>query len=394
MTRGHDRGTRGHYVQVLASAHMGGAERIAFDLQRHLQRERGWATTLCVPAGGAALAYARDAQIASLGFQMSSILAGNRLSAGLANLSILARLPRDIQVVHYHSPTVFGAFALTRRLSTAPTVLHLHLNYKVPELAWALKTTPDLIVTCGRSVLPAVETALSDRPRVRAPRIRAVPNPVDTSRFAPPVERAPIKIALGFDPEVPLALVVANLAPHKGQDTAIRATSILRHAGLPIRLALVGEERGHAGVLAGLRALVTELSVSDCVTFLGFRQDIPDLLRAADFLLLPSLAEAMPLSILEAQASKTLVIAAPTADIPDLVADGRTGYLVSARDEAGYADRIRRCLADPSMANAVTDAAYAQVLQRHRPADYWGAIVAEYEALRAPRSGAYPESRD
>jgi len=64
-----------------------------------------------------------------------------------------------------------------------------------------------------------------------------------------------------------------------------------------------------------LQALCSELGVADQIRFLGHREDIPDLLRAADILLLPSTNEGLPLSVLEAQATKVPVLAAPTAGI-------------------------------------------------------------------------------
>lgn len=379
----------GCHVQVLASPHIGGAERIAFDLHRHLVSDRGIDSALFIPMGGAALTHAREIHCDSIGFRLERVLSRNMLRSGAENLSILSRIPRGTHHLHFHSPIVFGAFALARRLAKVPTVLHLHLNYTSQELEWALEVTPDAIFTCGQSVIPAIETVLDAQRLGRRPRIRAIPNPVDTERFYPSANRQASKTSLGFDPNVPLILVVANLAQHKGQDTAIRAVSVLRDRRVPVRLALVGEERGTSGFLRHLQGLVNQLALSDSVDFLGFRRDIPELMRAADFMLLPSVSEAMPLSILEAQASKTLVIAAPTADIPELITDGRTGYLVPARDEAGYADRISLCLRDPGIAASITNAAHGQVLERHQPLAYWGMIVDEYKALRSNRAGSY-----
>jgi glycosyltransferase involved in cell wall biosynthesis len=105
--------------------------------------------------------------------------------------------------------------------------------------------------------------------------------------------------------------------------------------------------------------LTADLGLSGDVSFLGFRQDTAELLRAADVVLLPSTNEGLPLVILEAQAAGVPVIAAPTAGIPEIIEDGKTGFLVKADDAVGYAARIELLMRQPdtygSMArNAMT----------------------------------------
>ena len=107
-----------------------------------------------------------------------------------------------------------------------------------------------------------------------------------------------------IDPNVPLILMAANLAPHKGQETALHAAAILKQRGFHTQFWFAGVERGgNLDYTKRLRRLVGELGISDQVRFLGQREDIPESLRAADFFVLPSTAEGLPLSILEAQAS-------------------------------------------------------------------------------------------
>ena len=198
--------------------------------------------------------------------------------------------------------------------------------------------------------------------RGAALRIAPAPNAVDTQRFRSG-DRDGTKRRLGATPGRPLALMLANLAPHKGQETAIRAVAELKARGTDIDLWLAGVERhGRQEYGQHLRSLAAGLGVADRVRFLGFRTDGPDLLRAADFLLLPSTHEGLPLSIVEAQASKTPVLAAPTAGIPEVIADGETGFLIAAADAAGYADRMEQLLRDPDLRQRITDRALANVL--------------------------------
>src|SRR5262249_39146420 len=79
-----------------------------------------------------------------------------------------------------------------------------------------------------------------------------------------------------------------------------------------------------------LQDLCNELGVADRIRFLGHREDVPDLLRAADIFFLPSTSEGLPLSVLEAQATKVPVLAAATAGIPEVITDGETAFLIPA----------------------------------------------------------------
>jgi glycosyltransferase involved in cell wall biosynthesis len=176
--------------------------------------------------------------------------------------------------------------------------------------------------------------------------------------------------------------MLANLAPHKGQDVAIKATAQLKNEGLHIALWLAGEERG--GMQDYTHQLVTlcaELGVKDHVQFLGHRDDAANLLRSADFFLLPSTREGLPLSILEAQASKVPVLAAPAGGTPEIIIDGKTGFLIDASHPDSYADRIKRLLNNPSMAESMTANAYLKVVSDHTSLAYFERLWSLYQDL-------------
>src|SRR5207249_10272590 len=129
---------------------------------------------------------------------------------------------------------------------------------------------------------------------------------------------------------------------------------------------LAGVERQSWGsYTTRLQTLCNDLGVVDRIHFLGQREDIPDLLRAADILILPSTNEGLPLSVLEAQATKVPVLAAPTAGIPEVIADGETGFLIAADDAAGYANRMEELLRYPDLRQRITEKAFANVQRAH-----------------------------
>ena len=230
---------------------------------------------------------------------------------------------------------------------------------------------------------PAVEQVLSEGPsQVNGrSRITVIRNAIETGQFRS-VDKAAAKAAVGIDSREPLLVIAANLAPHKGQETALRTVAALKSNGVRTRLLLAGQEREGGGrYLAELQRMASELRITDCVEFLGFRNDVPKLLAAADFFLLPSTSEGLPLSILEAQAAGAIAVAAPTAGIPEIVEHGKSGFLVPHADYEGYARCIARMLANPHEAESIRAAARDNVHSNHDATSYCARVMEAYWTL-------------
>jgi glycosyltransferase involved in cell wall biosynthesis len=282
--------------------------------------------------------------------------------------------------VHVHSPYHYGALRWGLRLSGLKRVAHVQLQADEETLRWAFRTAPELIITCAQFLVNHVRRALPARCQDRQ-RIVAVPNAVDAETFCPG-EKDKAKQRVNAPAGVPLVLMLANLAPHKGQETAVRAVAHLKGQGVKVACWLAGAERGETReYTAHLQALIQELGVTDRVQLLGQRRDAPDLLRAADFFLLPSTCEGLPLSVLEAQATKVPVLAAPTAGIPEVVRDGATGFLIAADDAPGYARRLADLLGNPDLGHAVAEAAYAKVTREYNWHTYCQRVWELYQEL-------------
>jgi glycosyltransferase involved in cell wall biosynthesis len=151
--------------------------------------------------------------------------------------------------------------------------------------------------------------------------------------------------------------------------------------GIDAEAWFAGEERGGSGTFTDhLRQVTAELGLTDRVRWLGFRSDGPDLLRAADFFLLPSTHEGLPLSVLEAQASGTIALGAPIPGIAEVIEDGSTGFLIPPDAPDRYADAMAATLASPPRAEAIRAAALAAVRSRHSWDRYLSQVRSVYGA--------------
>ena len=355
---------------MLTAKTYGGANTIALNLAAAL-RDCGKQSYAWIPGEGPAKAKAEEMKLKMRLYDPTRALASSRLGSALCNWTIARQLVEYRPgLIHVHSPHYYRALLPALKLSQLKTVVHIHLEEEREGLRWALKRPPDMIITCARFLSEYVRSVLPERFQDNQ-QIVAVPNAVDTKQFFPGDKNA-AKVRLGVPGQMALVLMVANLAPHKGQETALRAAAMLRKMDVAAQFWFAGVERGSSQEYTSrLRALVNDLGLSDHVRFLGQREDIPELLRAADFLILPSTAEGLPLSILEAQASGTPVLAAPTAGIPEVVIHGKSGFLVGADDAAGYAHHVCQLLRNQRLYSQTVNHAYTSVVREHT----WDAYV-------------------
>jgi glycosyltransferase involved in cell wall biosynthesis len=172
---------------------------------------------------------------------------------------------------------------------------------------------------------------------VAAERIRIVPNGIDPAPWeaAAPIPRA----ALGLFDDAPLAAVVGLLNVAKGQDIALEALALRGLERLQLAFA------GHGELAAELEERARRLALGSRVRFLGFRDDVPALLAAADFALVPSRWEGMPYVVLESMAAGRPVVATPVDGARDLIGEADNGFLARDFSPEGVADAVRAMLA-------------------------------------------------
>ncbi len=218
---------------------------------------------------------------------------------------------------------------------------------------------------CRRLVAVSHSVARDVKRDLPGRRVSVILNGVDLMEFRPgPVEREP----LGLPDHVTLALFAGDLkSPRKNLDTVLRALPTV--PGL--HLAVAGAHLG-----TPYPALARQLGVADRVRFLGFRRDMPALMRAADLFVFPSRYEACSLVLLEALASGVPVVTARSAGGSELVSEAVGVVLDDANDEAALADSLRELVADHGRRTTM-----ARNARRLAEAHSWRLMAAQYVEL-------------
>jgi len=180
---------------------------------------------------------------------------------------------------------------------------------------------------------------------------------IDPDRFA--VEPMP-REALGIPDGSPLLGNVAALVGHKDHATLLEAMPLVLRELPGVRLVIAGEGE----LRPVLEARIEALRLGDSVRLLGYRNDVPRLLRALDAFVLSSCEEGLGTSVLDAMACGVPVVATAAGGIPEMVRDGETGLLAPPRDPAALARAIVRILREQVLAQALSRNAAALVRER------------------------------
>ncbi len=210
-----------------------------------------------------------------------------------------------------------------------------------------------------------------EKGKLNPARVHVIPNGVDANRFlkAEPADLT----ALGIPASSQTILFVGRLDPQKDPLWLLDAFPKVQARLADVHLAYVGR-----GILESrLADEIERRNLNGFVHVLGWRGDVPQLLKAADVLVLPSRWEGLPNVVLEAFAAGIPVVASAVEGISELIADRKTGLVVPSRDADELASRIVEVLTDRPLKFALEQSAQTLVLKRFT----WDANCKVYQEL-------------
>jgi glycosyltransferase involved in cell wall biosynthesis len=323
----------------------GGAERHWATLTPALARRGADVRVLCLAHEGGLFP-----ELARAGVPATCLHMRRRLDARGWRRALTFAEPRpDAVVTRGVSGQIVGA-AIARR-ALAPHVLNEHTPLTPAGELLPMRRHQRLLT---RLVAPRVDHVIAVTRRqieplvrlgYRRDRIEVIANGVFD--FARPADPPPAPAGGHFT-----VLYPARLEPEKGVEVFVRAVAAARRSEPSIR-----------GLVAGdgpERARLERLAAGTGVELLGLRNDVPDLMAAADVVALTSEAEALPMSVLEAMASARPVVVTDIGGVAEAVVDGETGRLVPAGDPDGVARALLELAGDRARVRRMGAAARAR----------------------------------
>lgn len=276
-------------------------------------------------------------------------------------------------IVHVHTPiaSLIGRFAAARA-GVPKTVYTAHGFYFHERMPWPQRAAFIGLEWLGGRFTDTLFTQSEEDAATartyglcRTGDITAIGNGSDPARFFPAAAgdagRVALRRSLGVDDDAPVIVVVGRLVAEKGYPELFQAM-----CRVDARLWVVGERLKSDHAVTIDRAIETaqsDTTLRTRVQFLGYRSDVPALLRAADIFVLPSHREGMPRSIIEAMLSGLPVVATNIRGAREEVVEDETGYLVPVQDPAGLARALSKLAANRSLRHRLGEAGLRRARQ-------------------------------
>jgi len=297
------------------------------------------------------------------------------LDLGSAFAAARALRSHDVRLVHAHDARSHAVGWLAARLAGAPAMVVSRRTvfpagtHPFSRLKYSLPV--DRYLAVSASVRASLQAA-----HVPDHRIRVIPSGIE---LPGPPDTGSLRSLCGLAERAVVAGVVASLTREKGQAVAIEALALVADVLPALHLVLIGG----GGEWQVLERRAEQHGIARRVHFTGFRDDARALLRQLDLCLVPSFAEGLGTTALEAQAEGVPVIASRAGGLPEVVRDDETGRLVPPGDAVALAAAMAGALAEPErtrrwVAQAREEAARHDVDRTVRD------TIAVYEELLRP----------
>lgn len=318
----------------------------------------------------------------------------SRISIGKLRREIF-RLCRRLRPAVLHTRNQSGLDALLpARLAGVAHCVHGEHGWDVHDLE-GKKLKPVILRRLHAPLIDRYVTVSNDlaqylvrRVGIRAARISHICNGVDTGRFQPGARQSPDWLPADFRGDGLLRIgTVGRIQPVKDQATLLRAFAQLLTLQPALRRQLRLIVVGNGPLLAELRALAESLHVADVTYFPGALDNVPEVLRALDVYVLPSLNEGISNTILEALASGLPVIATAVGGNVELIGDGVCGRFFAPRDTSALSQLLLEYAVNPSLRQAHGQAARRIAVEQFSLTTMVARYEAVYDRVRRPQKG-------
>ena len=348
-------------LHLITRLPVGGAERLLVDVVRGLDRSRFESIVCCIQDRGE---LAAELEASGIAVHCLERMRSKRFD--WRAVGDLARLMREqrIDVVHSHlyHANLYGRLAAWR--AGIPSVASVHNTYT--RRKFHREFLNRLLSRGSARVVAVSEDVRRDLIRydgIAEEKITVIHNGIDVGRVQTAVTRQEARARLGIDGDPIVLGCVARLEEQKGHRFLLEALALLNAppGGAPrFRAVLAGDGR----LRADLENRAAALGVAPCTMFLGTRHDIPEILKALDICVMPSLWEGLSVAMLEAMAAGLPLVISDVSGVSQVVGNNEYGLKVPVGDVNELA-RTLLALADaPEQRAALGAAARQRVLAK------------------------------
>jgi len=335
-------------LQLVEDLGTGGLEKVIVDIAENLNAEQYKVIVWCVARGGEIAD-----ELISKGIDVKIL--GIRSYYNPFNILRLVNLFKKVNPDILHTHTYFSntigriAAKLTRIPIIITHVQNTYWNYTKRNLfiERLLSYFTDKIICCS----DAVKDFVLGYEKISPQKVVTIYNGIALDKFNQSIDVASFRDSLGIRDNELLIATVASLTPKKGHKYFLDSVADIVKTYKNIKCLIVGD----GPLRKELEEYVKTLSLDYYIIFTGIRNDIPNLLRAADIFVLPSLIEGLGIAAIEAMASGIPVVATNVGGLSEVVKDGISGILVPPKDSEALSGAIMSLLKDSQAAKQMGD---------------------------------------
>jgi len=380
---------RVHILQVVHSLDIGGTERVVCDLALRFNDGEFRTSVCCLDELGA---FGEDLRRDGIAVHVLGRKPGLDIAVTAHLRDLYRREKVDLIHAHQYTPYFYAAGAALRA-GLRPVIFTEHGRHW-PDQLRVKRAMANQILSLTTAAYTAVSEfsrrSLMQFEKMPGRKIQVVYNGIAVGDFHYGTDdRQRLRREAGLEDEDLLALSVGRMDPIKDFATLIGAFAAVARRAPRAFLWIAGD--GDETYMRRLQAQVLEQGLVDRVKLLGVRRDVGALLAACDLYALPSITEAMSMTILEAMAAERAVMATRTGGNPELVADDETGVLVPVGDATAMGDALERLLANGALRQRMGAAGRARVEERFSKEQCFSAYRNLYRSLsnKSKRLGTF-----
>ena len=329
-----------------------GGQEIRIFQESQLLLERGHRVSLvCQPTS---YLYKKSLAISSPNFNCYPLLmksTANPFSI-VSIFKILKKTKADI--IHTHSSIDSWLVGSVAKLSQIPVIRSRHISIPINNMFpnnLLYSRIPRKIITSGEAISEVVKSV----PGVNPGNVKSVSAGVDFRRFDFKINGIKIREELGVNPGQPLIGKIGVIRGWKGYNYLLEAAPIILKKFPDARFVFVGNGPGFEQT----KSIAKSLGLEQKLTFLGHRDDIPEIMAGLDIQVLASFAgEGTPQVIPQAFAMKTPLIATRVGSIPEMLGQGKRGILVEPKNSVDLANGIINLIENPGIRNELAEKGY------------------------------------
>lgn len=270
---------------------------------------------------------------------------------------------RKIDVIHVNTIAVLEGIYISRKLKI-PLIWHVHEILEKPKIIYKVTSAfMGIFATQIIAVSNAVKKHLLDSGFIKENKVQVIYNGVNTERFNPKIDSSILRRQLNIPNDAFIIGMIGRINAIKGQDEFIKIVSCLAKKYENVYGVIVGDAfPGQEWRIIKLIEMIDKSGYKENFRYLGYRKDTNILHNLFDIYMLPSIsADSLPTVVLEAMASKKVVVGYKNGGICEMISDRESGYLEEIKKSDKLVEDIIKLIENKDLYNSMADCGFKRL---------------------------------